>query len=342
MRQTLDDAGAVVGSVQYDPWGVPTAGTLQLFGFTGELHSAGQVYLRARWYAPGQGRFVSEDPFAGFAEMPYSLHAYQYGYSDPVVWTDPSGEFPCLACTVYWRVSNWNFNWTTVRMLKDEIISAAKDHERPSDGFPWEVMASLMGTHVAREKRTVMREYDALGDLLRKGEASTGIANIRPEVVVKTYYGDMEFPNEPSRPDTYRFTTIEQFHTCLNDNVLDEHDYKAIHTLLQSPIVSLDVLGANIERGIDRARLYRIEPSIFNIGNWIWNGNQDPVVIQEGIDAGLPADHQRKGYIHGLVMIQHMPTAATQLGITLPAYHKYSTSTDPDRDESRFIPDDLK
>ncbi len=97
VRQTLDDAGGVVGSVQYDPWGVPTAGTPQPFGFTGELHSAGQVYLRARWYAPGQGRFVSEDPFAGFPEIPYSLHAYQYGYSNPVRWTDPTGENP-LAC----------------------------------------------------------------------------------------------------------------------------------------------------------------------------------------------------------------------------------------------------
>jgi RHS repeat-associated protein len=91
VRQTLDDAGGVLGSMQYDPWGVPTAGTPQPFGFTGELHHQGQVYLRARWYAPGQGRFVSENPFAGFPEMPYSLHAYQYGYSDPIYKTDPSG-----------------------------------------------------------------------------------------------------------------------------------------------------------------------------------------------------------------------------------------------------------
>jgi RHS repeat-associated protein len=92
VRQTLDDAGGVLGNVQYDPWGVPTAGTPQPFGFTGEVHSAGQVYLRARWYAPGQGTFTSRDPFAGFAEMPYSLHAYQYGYSNPVFNTDPTGK----------------------------------------------------------------------------------------------------------------------------------------------------------------------------------------------------------------------------------------------------------
>jgi len=79
VRQTLDDAGAVLGNVQYDPWGVPTAGTPQPFGFTGELHHQRQVYLRARWYALGNGTFTSRDPFAGFPEMPYSLHAYQYG-----------------------------------------------------------------------------------------------------------------------------------------------------------------------------------------------------------------------------------------------------------------------
>jgi RHS repeat-associated protein len=96
---------------------VPTAGTPQPFGFTGEVHSAGQVYLRARWYAPGNGTFTSRDPFAGFPELPYSLHAYQYAYSNPVRWTDPSGE--CVPYPVNpfdpdcrflgWNPANWNW-----------------------------------------------------------------------------------------------------------------------------------------------------------------------------------------------------------------------------------------
>ena len=75
------------------------------FGFTWELYHGDQVYLRARWYAPGQGRFVSEDPFAGWAEMPYSLHAYQYAYSNPVVWTDPSGELAIFIHGGYGRAT---------------------------------------------------------------------------------------------------------------------------------------------------------------------------------------------------------------------------------------------
>jgi RHS repeat-associated protein len=69
-----------------------------LFGFIGKPHHDDLVYLRARWYAPGQGRFVSKDPFAGFPEMPYSLHAYQYAYSNPVMWTDPTGMYGDRSC----------------------------------------------------------------------------------------------------------------------------------------------------------------------------------------------------------------------------------------------------
>ena len=92
VRTTLDDAGAVVATASYDPWGTPQGELVGPFGFTGELHHGDQVYLRARWYTPGWGTFPSRDPFAGFPEMPYSLHAYQYAYAAPTVWTDPSGE----------------------------------------------------------------------------------------------------------------------------------------------------------------------------------------------------------------------------------------------------------
>ncbi|MCG8352205.1 MAG: hypothetical protein MI924_30945 [Chloroflexales bacterium] len=50
------------------------------------------MHLRARWYDPGSGTLTTRDPFGGFAKMPYSLHPYQYAYSNPVLWTDPTGE----------------------------------------------------------------------------------------------------------------------------------------------------------------------------------------------------------------------------------------------------------
>jgi hypothetical protein len=48
VRQTLNDSGAVLGAVSYDPWGNLASGTTTAFGFTGELQDpSGMVYLRA-------------------------------------------------------------------------------------------------------------------------------------------------------------------------------------------------------------------------------------------------------------------------------------------------------
>jgi RHS repeat-associated protein len=89
---TLDDTGTPQSLHSYDAWGVVQEGTPAPFGFTGEVQQAGLVYLRARWYAAGSGTFTSRDPFAGYTQQPYSLHPYQYAYSDPLRWTDSSGR----------------------------------------------------------------------------------------------------------------------------------------------------------------------------------------------------------------------------------------------------------
>jgi RHS repeat-associated protein len=73
--------------------GSPESGSVLTFGFTGELQDdQGIVYLRARWYNAAHGAFTGCDPFAGIAERPYSLNPYQYAYSNPVLWSDPSGS----------------------------------------------------------------------------------------------------------------------------------------------------------------------------------------------------------------------------------------------------------
>jgi RHS repeat-associated protein len=63
------------------------------FKYTGREYDPilGMYYYRARYYAPGIGCFVSEDPL-GFGGGDTNL--YRYGANSPTNFTDPSGRFP--------------------------------------------------------------------------------------------------------------------------------------------------------------------------------------------------------------------------------------------------------
>ena len=49
-------------------------------------------YLRARYYNPATGRFMSRDPLDGLPWDPKTLHKYLYVGSDPVNYVDPRGK----------------------------------------------------------------------------------------------------------------------------------------------------------------------------------------------------------------------------------------------------------
>lgn len=89
--RTLTNAGgAVVATATYDPYGnlTTSSGTLSPLGFAGEYTDAetGFVYLRARYYDPATGQFLSRDPLTAITGAPYS-----YVYGNPLNGTDPLG-----------------------------------------------------------------------------------------------------------------------------------------------------------------------------------------------------------------------------------------------------------
>ncbi|HZR79606.1 MAG TPA: FG-GAP-like repeat-containing protein [Candidatus Binatia bacterium] len=103
-RQLADAAGSATDSYAYDPFGAliaRTGTTPNEHLFTGEQFDAnvGFYFLRARYYAPETGRFVTTDPFGGRIHDPVSLHRYLYANADPVNLRDPLGLFPTLATT---------------------------------------------------------------------------------------------------------------------------------------------------------------------------------------------------------------------------------------------------
>jgi RHS repeat-associated protein len=109
LRFTLDGDGLATSGTTYDPFGQRERGTIATFGFTGELQDANSdnVYLRARWYNPSHGAFMAQDPFGGFDTLPYSMHPYQYAYSNPGLFTDPSGRcIDPVSGTTCWAVGS--------------------------------------------------------------------------------------------------------------------------------------------------------------------------------------------------------------------------------------------
>ncbi len=73
-----------------------TVNNLRFVGNLGYYNEAALSlqYLRARYYQPTTGRFISVDPVPGYPLDPITLHQYLYAANKPVNIIDPSGLSP--------------------------------------------------------------------------------------------------------------------------------------------------------------------------------------------------------------------------------------------------------
>jgi RHS repeat-associated protein len=97
-----DEDGDVVNDYDYDVFGAlrdSSGSQPNDFTFAGEQvdGSTGLQYLRARYYDPTTGRFVSRDRFAGYPRLPGTQNRYAYGLNNPALYSDPNGDSP-LGC----------------------------------------------------------------------------------------------------------------------------------------------------------------------------------------------------------------------------------------------------
>lgn len=91
-----DGSGQVTLAQSYTPFGVPLwhAGSgVTGYGFTRERWEAYSelLFLRARYYQPGTGRFIGKDPWTGSSHSPGTLNPYAYVENRVATRVDPSG-----------------------------------------------------------------------------------------------------------------------------------------------------------------------------------------------------------------------------------------------------------
>lgn len=97
VRALANESGNITDTYSYDAFGnllKSTGNTSNSYLYCGEQFDSttGLYYLRARYMDTNTGRFISQDTYAGSTSDPVSLHKYLYANSNPVMYSDTSGN----------------------------------------------------------------------------------------------------------------------------------------------------------------------------------------------------------------------------------------------------------
>jgi RHS repeat-associated protein len=94
IRLLTDANGRISGQVSYTPYGRATAtGDSSPFRYAGQYTDteSGLIWMRARYYDPASGQFLTRDPLLAVSREPYG-----YVYGNPINNTDPTGLWCAL------------------------------------------------------------------------------------------------------------------------------------------------------------------------------------------------------------------------------------------------------
>ncbi|MCR8843748.1 hypothetical protein NQ117_08615 [Paenibacillus sp. SC116] len=147
----VDETGKKLNEYRYDIWGLPLEEketVPNILKYSGEYwdKTTGLQYLRARWYDPSMGRFISEDTYEGEQGNPLSLNLYTYVENNPLNFIDPSGHMKK-------KTLNTIFNdYVAGRYTNEELVQAVLNEN--GDGIPiytafHEITQVLVGAQIA-------------------------------------------------------------------------------------------------------------------------------------------------------------------------------------------------
>ena len=102
VRMLLDSTGNIAATYDYEAFGDIISQTnsnalaiANTFGYDSEYKdpTTGLIYLRARWYKPSDGRFVSRDKWEGDKSKPITNNKYIAFNSNSLTYIDPRGTY---------------------------------------------------------------------------------------------------------------------------------------------------------------------------------------------------------------------------------------------------------
>ena len=121
----------MVNSYAYSPWGeirTQTESVTNPIKYAGEYYDdeLDMLYLRARYYDPQIGRFISLDAERGSIQNPMDMNRYVYCRNNPIKYVDPTG--------MHLTYDLWN--WAEDNIWKSAALAAS--------AIGWQLTADLL------------------------------------------------------------------------------------------------------------------------------------------------------------------------------------------------------
>lgn len=181
VRAEVDDLGLVAKSFRYAAYGAisnrfSSEAMPTLLGFTGELADpSGLTYLRARWYDPSSGRFLTHDPHPGLAVSPGTLNAFTYVGGNPTTYSDPSGRF-CIPCGAIAIAAARGAASGFLSYSVGVVLANSASGKEPLSG--WDLREALVATGVGAATGGVGVMQSVAKSLAMQGVTSMGFAGV--------------------------------------------------------------------------------------------------------------------------------------------------------------------
>jgi RHS repeat-associated protein len=150
------------------------------FGFLGEYrsHKTNGINLRARWYMPQFGRFLTSDPESIHPTDPANLHRFVYAGNDPLNRFDPSGRFSLASLSVAVSInsvlSSIALSHFTLAFLTVKIIDALM---KPGFELRYGSMYLMASSGHAEIHAFASQMYAFSGVLISAGSALIGLSH---------------------------------------------------------------------------------------------------------------------------------------------------------------------